>query len=320
METQETGQVRDAAPIPSDDAPRAIPDVDASNKMVRAALKKKRKRAIARDKAVRRRKRHRMEDALGADAPERKVPRTIEACRVYDDTTGQPLQAEDVSRISDEFSSVLSGEVRPNVLLTTAVKAGVTSFGFIKAILPVFPNSVYYARKQMTIAELTEHAIKAKFTDILIVKEDKRKLSSLIHAHLPNGPTAVYKLTSFVPTERISGHGRGTRHTPEVLVNNFTTSLGARVGRMLGSLFPHSPNFIGRQAVTFHNQRDFIFFRFHRYVFNAGRDKARLQELGPRFTLKLQALQKNTFENPDKAEYEWQNTTKKDVERRKFYL
>ena len=47
--------------------------------------------------------------------------------------------------------------------------------------------------------------------------------------------------------------------------------------------------------MTLHNQRDFVFFRHHRYVFEQderGREvKATLQELGPRFTLKLKSLQ-----------------------------
>jgi len=38
--------------------------------------------------------------------------------------------------------------------------------------------------------------------------------------------------------------------------------------------------------VTFHNQRDFLFFRQHRYIFDST-EKVRLQELGPRFTLKV---------------------------------
>lgn len=62
-------------------------------------------------------------------------------------------------------------------------------------------------------------------------------------------------------------HGNKTSHTPEIILNNFGTRLGRRVGRFLGSLFPHDPQFRGRQVVTFHNQRDFIFVRHHRYIF-----------------------------------------------------
>jgi ribosome production factor 1 len=45
------------------------------------------------------------------------------------------------------------------------------------------------------------------------------------------------------------------------VLNNFGTRLGRRVGRMLGSLFHQEPQFRGRRVATFHNQRDFIFFR-----------------------------------------------------------
>lgn len=55
--------------------------------------------------------------------------------------------------------------------------------------------------------------------------------------------------------------------------------------------------------MTFHNQRDFIFFRQHRYIFEDD-SKARLQECGPRFTLKLRSLQLGRFD-PSNQEYEW---------------
>jgi ribosome production factor 1 len=317
---QVAAEERAPAPVVGRPA-REFPDVQSrGNRIVRSAMALKRQREKSRDKAARRRKRHRDEDALGDAAPPRKVPKTIERLREYDDETGRPVTAEQARAVDDEFTRVLAGEVKPNVLITTAVKASVMSYDFVKAVLPVFPNSVYYERKRTTVAELTAYAIAGGFSDVLIIKEDKKNLSSLIHAHLPIGPTSVYKITSFVQAKEIRGHGRSTSHTPEVLLNNFSTELGLRIGRMLGSLFPHDPNFIGRQAATFHNQRDFIFFRFHRYVFSAGRDKARLQELGPRFTLKLQGLQKGTFKDPQKAEHEWTNSTKKDVARRRFFL
>lgn len=33
------------------------------------------------------------------------------------------------------------------------------------------------------------------------------------------------------------------------------------------------PEFVGRQVVTFHNQRDYIFVRFHRYIFAEGKSQ-----------------------------------------------
>lgn len=74
--------------------------------------------------------------------------------------------------------------------------------------------------------------------------------------------------------------------------------------------------------VTFHNQRDFIFVRHHRYVYKKvdGKTRARLQELGPRFTLRMKWLMQGVFE-PEFGEYEWIHKRKEmENNRRKFYL
>lgn len=67
-------------------------------------------------------------------------------------------------------------------------------------------------------------------------------------------------------TEHSQGHARATPHHPELILNGFVTRLGHAVGRMFQTLFPPLPEFEGRQVVTLHNQRDFLFFRRHRYV------------------------------------------------------
>ncbi len=294
-----------------------------ANRILRSEVRGTRLRAERKEKTKRRRARQKLEASgqVPAEAlPPPKLPKTIESERVYDEETGQPLTKEEALAVVDEFTETLSGQVKPRVTITTGLKATPTSYDFVKALLPVVPQSVYYERKNTSIADFCAAAAARDFTDVVIVKEDRKKLSTLTHVHLPNGPTAVYKLSSVVPSKEIRGHGRLTAHTPEVILNNFTTALGVRVGRMLGSLFPHTPNFIGRQAVTFHNQRDFIFFRFHRYVFASTRDKARLQELGPRFTLKLRNLQRGIFQDPLKADNEFLWKTKTDVNRRRFFL
>ena len=126
--------------------------------------------------------------------------------------------------------------------------------------------------------------------------------------------------------EAIRGHGRATNHRPELILNNFSTRLGHRLGRMLACLVPYDPQFKGRQAVTLHNQRDFVFLRHHRYVFEQRRQGgdvgARLQELGPRFTLKLMSVQKGTFDS-EHGEYEYVRNGETDGtkhNRRKFVL
>lgn len=77
---------------------------------------------------------------------------------------------------------------------------------------------------------------------------------------------------------------------PELILNNFDSKVGVRVGRLLASLFPQNPEFRGRRVVTFHNQRDFIFFRHHRYIFKEGYEGVDMQEIGPRFTLRVKKI------------------------------
>lgn len=61
----------------------------------------------------------------------------------------------------------------------------------------------------------------------------------LIVSVLPHGPTAFFKVSNVVPSADVYNHGTVTAHQPEIILNNFNTRLGHRVGRFLGSFFPH---------------------------------------------------------------------------------
>jgi len=126
---------------------------------------------------------------------------------------------------------------------------------------------------------------------MIVVNEDMKRPNAISLIHLPEGPSAYFKLSSVQLTQQISGHAKATDHYPELVLNNFVTRLGHTVGRMFQTLFPPMPEFQGRQVVTLHNQRDFLFFRRHRYAFRST-EKAALQEIGPRFTLKLRWMKK----------------------------
>ena len=225
---------------------------------------------------------------------------------------------------------------------------------------------------------MQEWAASRGYTNLAIFHETKKfskgpRVDGLLLIHLPSGPCAHFRVSNLVLTADIRGHGRPTSHTPELILNNFTTALGHRVGRLFASLLPQTPQFRGRRVVTLHNQRDFIFFRHHRYIFEqrAGKPRlqhtghlapatapqaepsggkkrkkkgskakaeeeeggegeappggevgARLQELGPRFTLKLQSLQKGLYD-PKLGEMEWVRPSAGDAagaSRRKFFL
>ncbi len=135
---------------------------------------------------------------------------------------------------------------------------------------------------------------------------------------MPEGPTATFKLSSIKLNKEIKGHATLCDSAPELILNNFSTRLGHTIGRLFCALFPQAPEFDQRQVATFHNQRDFIFFRRHRYIFRDGK-KCDIQEIGPRFTLKLQSLQKGTFDTKF-GEYEWIHKPELDTSRRKFHL
>ncbi|KAF9645853.1 Brix-domain-containing protein [Thelephora ganbajun] len=108
------------------------------------------------------------------------------------------------------------------------------------------------------------------YQKMLVVNEDVKKQSEhIMLIHLPNGPTAYFKLASLERSwianiTKLQGHARSTAHFPEPVLNHFVTRLGHTVGRMFQTMFPPMPQFQGRQAVTLHNQRDFLFFRRHR--------------------------------------------------------
>ncbi|KAL3785173.1 hypothetical protein ACHAW5_005838 [Stephanodiscus triporus] len=178
-----------------------------------------------------------------------------------------------------------------------------------------------------------------KFTHLIVLSEKSKVCNGMLISHLRpseagnglGGPTAFFKVSNVIPSTDVPNNGSATSHVPELNLHGFTTRLGHRAGRFLGSLFPHNAQFRGRQVATFHNQRDFIFVRHHRYVFEEGtrevhadsgkkKTKARLQELGPRFTLKMRWLQEGTFDTQF-GEYEWFHKRKEmDTTRRKFHL
>lgn len=252
-----------------------------------------------------------------------------------DETIVQP-EDEEVLRdeAEDEFQSYFAGEKSPKILLTTRPRPSQELFHFVGDLMQLIPNTFFYPRRSYEVKEICRHAEEGGFTHVCILSEKSKVCNGLLISHLPHGPTAFFRVTNVVPGVKIAHHGQPTAHVPELILNNFNTRLGHRIGRFLGSLFPHAPEFKGRQVVTFHNQRDFLFVRHHRYMFDDGeatgkavkvkkkesRLRARLQELGPRFTLKLRWLQEGSFDTQF-GEYEWIHKRKEmDTTRRRFHL
>lgn len=277
------------------------------NKCKRTEVYKKYKQQKSALKKALKAEKKKEDEELGDKAPPKQVPKTIENTKIVSETVVEKDDPEVLGdEADDEFSLYSDGSKKPKIMITTRPKCSKKLFDFIGDLMQMIPNAFYYPRGTLTVTKMAEYASNKEFTHLIVLSEKNKVCNGLLLSHLPKGPTAFFKLSSFQPGASLPGHGRPTSHIPELILNNFDTRLGRRSGRFLGSLFPHNPQYEGRQVVTFHNQRDFIFVRHHRYVYKQENEKtrARLQELGPRFTLKLKWLQEGTF-NTQFGEYEW---------------
>ncbi|XP_072174168.1 ribosome production factor 1-like isoform X2 [Diadema setosum] len=272
------------------------------------------------EKLKEKKKRKKEEEMAGDKAKPKQVPKTIENMRVFDETMVDP-QDQEVSydETTDEMAPYFNRETTPKVLITTSDKAAWRTRRLCKELSSCIPDSQVHHRRHLPLKRIIKKAQENDFTDLLVINDDRGKPNGLVISHLPEGPTTHFKMSSVKLRQDIKRCGKTSDHKPELILNNFNTRLGHTIGRQIASLFPHDPNFVGRRVVTFHNQRDYIFFRHHRYVFKNNK-KAGLQELGPRFTLKPRSVQKGTFDSKF-GEYEWVHKRHEmDTSRRKFFL
>lgn len=287
-------------------------------------------------------------EALGDDEQVKKaVPKTLDNTREIEAT--MVMQDPEVAgdEAEDEFARYFQSATPPKVLVTTRPRPSNKLFHFIADLQRLIPKLHFYPRKSFSLKEICRYASNRDFTHVIVLSENAKHCNGMTISHLGGddilGPTAFFKVSNVVTSQNIPNHGASTSHIPELNLHGFGTRLGHRVGRLLGSLFPHDAEFQGRQVVTFHNQRDYVFVRHHRYVFQEktkaqlpktskqengeekplgvkDRVKARLQELGPRFTLKLRWIQSGAFDTQF-GEYEWIHKRKEmDTTRRRFHL
>ncbi|EIN06043.1 Brix-domain-containing protein [Punctularia strigosozonata HHB-11173 SS5] len=298
------------------------------NKIKREEVARKAKRTKRQDKLQKRLERAKIEakdPAVKRKRLEENVPRTLDNTREYDpsfltanpasSSSAQPdagpsntqqdgalegthIPENDADFANDPFASYFTAAdptKPPKVLVTTSPRATRASYEFCEELCAIFPGSEFVRRNKKSrgfeMGRIAGWAAGRGYGALMVVNEDMKKPNAITIVHLPEGPTAYFKLTSIQLSKQIHGHARATAHYPELVLNGFVTRLGHAVGRMFQTLFPPLPEFQGRQVVTLHNQRDFLFFRRHRYAFRST-EKVALQEIGPRFTLKLRSLRK----------------------------
>lgn len=281
------------------------------------------------------------------------IPATLENKREYDESIitdpNDPELLADLA--SDEFATFFAdASATPKLLITTSHHPSLSgpTHVFAADLLNVFPGSTFRPRGRtyLPLQKLAAGATERGFTDMLVINEERsrKKIDAITLIHLPSGPSCRFRVSSVQTCQKIAGHGNATSHIPELILNNFTTRLGVRVARFFHCLLPKQPEFQGRQVVTLHNQRDFIFFRRHRYVFKDGTflhlprleliavEKVGLQELGPRFTMKLVWIKRGIAGSGEESkllengkhdgngEVEWEWHPHLETSRRKFFL
>ncbi|KAK4968695.1 Ribosome production factor 1 [Elasticomyces elasticus] len=236
--------------------------------------------------------------------------------------------------LTSKFPSLFARlEHPPKVLITTTINS--TLHAQAQLLTTLFPNASYVRRSahfrahKYSVREIAAFASNREYTTLVILTEDQKRPSGLDVVHLPEGPMFHFSISNWVEGAKLPGHGNPTNHYPELILNGFRTPLGLLTAHLFRTLFPPQPEFQGRQVVTLHNQRDYIFVRRHRYVFRdkrgteksiVGADgkpvkgaeeiRAGLQELGPRFTLKLRRVDKG-IQRRSGQEWEWKAGSEK---------
>lgn len=232
------------------------------------------------------------------------------------------------SGLASKFPSLFEPATQePKVLITTSINS--TLHEQAELLTSLFPNSVYIRRSahfhahKYSVREIASFASNRAYTTLIILNEDQKRPSGLDVVHLPQGPMFHFSISNWVEGAKLPGHGNPTGHDPELILNNFRTPLGLLTAHLFRTMFPPQPELVGRQVVTLHNQRDYIFVRRHRYIFRDKRATEKsiqgtdgkpvdgvedirtgLQELGPRFTLKLRRIDKG-IQKRSGQEWQW---------------
>jgi ribosome production factor 1 len=272
-------------------------------------------------KRARREGREKERKVLKDKAPAKLIPKTKERLRKPDETFVDPIEDDHEiikDEADDEFAAFFKNRKNPRILITTGQRPSYKTKVFVKEAKWLFPNCLYRPRKDYTLQEITQFCMNRKFTDLIVITERLKQPFNMIISHLPEGPTATFRISNFLSNKELDNTAERTEHYPELIFKNFDTRLGRRIGRMLECLFPSTRDYAGRAVATFHNQRDYIFLRVHRYIFDS-MTAVRIQEMGPRFTLRLISLQSGTFDTQF-GEYEWFRKKIHDDDKLEWYM
>jgi ribosome production factor 1 len=244
--------------------------------------------------------------------------------------------------LKQKFPQLFDPVPEPKILVTTSINS--TLHAQADVLTSLFPNSTYIRRTanfhahKYSVREIAQFAANRDYTALVVLMqaEHEKKPDGLDIIHLPNGPHFHFTVTNWIEGKKLPRHANDTGHYPELILNNFKTPLGILTAHLFKGLFPATPELEGRQVLTLHNQRDYIFVRRHRYVFRDKREsekpitgadgkplkgvedvKVGMQEIGPRMTLKLRRIDRGV---QYKSGQEWQWKGRMEKKRTRFNM
>ncbi|KAK7595581.1 hypothetical protein V9T40_013406 [Parthenolecanium corni] len=196
-----------------------------------------------------------------------------------------------------------AGVEDPKVMITTSRDPSSKLKQFVKELRLIIPNSQRMNRGNYEMKQLVDACRANEITDFVIVHEHRGNPVGLIISHLPYGPTAYFNITDVVMRHEIPEIGTMSEQYPHLIFHNFKTPLGCRVMNVLKYLYP-VPKEDSKRIITFANHDDYISFRHHVYKKTDGKH-IEMNEVGPRFQLKLYEIKLGTIDIADAADTEW---------------
>jgi ribosome production factor 1 len=180
--------------------------------------------------------------------------------------------------LKQKFPQLFDPQPEPKILITTSINSSLHKEA--ETLTSFFPNSTYIRRTahahahKYSVREISQFASARAYTAVVVLMqaEHEKKPDGLDIVHLPSGPHFHFSVSNWIDGKKLPRHANDTGHYPELILNNFKTPLGILTAHLFKGLFPAAPELEGRQVLTLHNQRDYIFVRRHRYVFRDKRE------------------------------------------------
>ncbi|XP_069975034.1 U3 small nucleolar ribonucleoprotein protein IMP4 [Penaeus vannamei] len=206
------------------------------------------------------------------------------------------------TNIDDEYR--WAGVEDPKIIITTSRDPSSKLKQFAKEIKLLFPNSQRMNRGTYESKQLIEACRSNNVTDFIVLHETRGNPDAMVISHLPNGPTAYFNLADVVMRHDIPDIGTMSEQYPHLIFQNFKSKLGQRTQNILKYLFP-VPKDDSQRVVSFVNWDDWILFRQHTFRKVDGGKDHELQEIGPRFSMKLYRIILGTVDQEGGADTEF---------------